>query len=167
MTTRIEITGHTQSPATDARLALSAELVEPQSLGQLGDRVELQITTSNGASGRVRLSTAEAATLAVLLSKVVDDFDRREADPLEKVIVDGGRTITRDELIGALLLLPRSAEIDARIGGQYVGITGLERAGDDVEAWWTLECNPRCVKDLLIDWHVPQHWQEQILRGDL
>jgi hypothetical protein len=169
MATRIEISGRPASPAADdMSVVLSAELMETQSAEHSDDLVDICITSRDRNGDRVRLSKDDAATLAILLNKAVDDSDRRRGSaPLAQAIVDEGRTITREELMGSLLLLPRGAEINARIAGQYIGITGLERSGGDVEVWWTLECNPRCVKDLLNDWRVPRRQQEQILGGSL
>ncbi|MGW4946353.1 hypothetical protein ACWEOZ_32765 [Actinoplanes sp. NPDC004185] len=169
MVIRIEITGHAESP-TDGTIAvtLSEAPIEPHSRELPGNVVTLQIMTSHGSGGWAELSKAEAATVAVLLNKIVDDLNAyREASPLEKAIMDEGRTITRDELVRALLRLPKSTEINARIAGQYIGIVGLERAGDGNETWWALKCNPRCVRDVLSAWQVPPNHQEEILRGDL
>lgn len=140
-------------------MAVFATPVTPTSTDPHAPLAEIHL---DGATAR--LSATEAELLGLALCAIVDDFRMRDAAaPLAEVVVGEGRTLTRDELIKALLPLPRDAQVNVSLGGESIGITGLCRCGDGEEIWYSLRCNTRCLGDVLEEWRVARSVRQEIL----
>jgi hypothetical protein len=150
MSTPIDASG-TLITAADGMIKdkISMTIIETAGTDPNADLVEIRTETKSGAVSTVRLSKAETEVFALLLSKVVDDCNVQWG----LATTDGpshweGRSITRDELLKAMLPLPRNAEIDVQVGADHLAITGLVSAWGPGGGWFALQCNQLDVASL-------------------
>ncbi|GAA2562177.1 hypothetical protein GCM10010435_37740 [Winogradskya consettensis] len=124
------------------------------------DLIEIHLS-ADGNTSALRLTKAEAEVFSLTLSKLAADAgnSRLYRRPREET-----GTTTRDELIAALLTLPRDSEIDLQIGTEHIAITGVAPWGG--KNWAALQCHRADIKDLLGTWQVPAQVMEKIV-GEL
>ena len=150
---------------------ISANLVRSGDAAATGGMIEIRLNT-DGATGTLRLTKTEADVFSLLLARLagdpdeVDDLDvDSEISAIAERITKKGRSITRDELIGMLLNLPRKSEIDVQIGTEHVGITGVVPWGRGRKNWAALQCHRPDFLEVLEGWRLPEDVQEQIIDG--
>jgi hypothetical protein len=151
MSTQVDIGGNPiTTPVDTARGKLSTTVIDPYATDPDADLIEIRVENGGGAGRTVRLSKVETELLALLLGRLVDDFNARNRSVAPAEIAQSeGRSMTRDALLKALLPLPRDAEVDVQIGSEHIALTGLGPAWEPTEGWFALQCNQSDVLSVL------------------
>jgi hypothetical protein len=159
MGVRIEVGSYNGILENDeTRRGLSATRIDSGSVGLHSNVIEIRVST-DGATTTLQLTKPEAGAFSLMLAKLADD-DGDAGPALSPIPHEEGRTATRDELIAALLTLPRESEIDLQLGTEHIAITGVMPWGG--QGWAALQCHPADFEDLLSTWQVPAAVQEAI-----
>jgi len=78
------------------------------------------------------------------------------ARPQEKVHI----AMMRDELLQLITAVPSDTDIGVQLGNDHLDIVDLVPWGDG--QFNALKCHPKDLRDLLIDWGLPDKQREQI-----
>jgi hypothetical protein len=151
MSTQVDIDGYPITTTDDpVRSKLTTTVIDQYGTDPDADLIEIRLGAGDGAAITVRLSKVETELLALLLSRLVDDFNVRGRPVTQSEIArSDGRSMTRDALLKALLPLPREAEIDVQVGSEHIALTGLGPAWEPTEGWFALQCNQSDVSSLM------------------
>lgn len=172
MGAQIEIASNAMSVVDgDAHATISATLLAPDGFDPGAALVEIRVTNETGKSSVMRLSRTETETFSLVLAKLADDFSARCGISVpEKVLLDEPSTITRNDLLKALLPLPLDVEVNVSLAGEQLAITGLALDGSqgtpDEKPWYSIQLDPRCVKAAFGSWRIPSEQQRFILSGE-